>query len=163
MVQMIWKLCEIDPYIDDILELFSKNANHKHAQNYSRYPLFEYTKFARMGWDQDRMIYYSAGIERPEYSNSIRIMSRHTRDRDYNFGGYRADLQRGLETLDRLTERSREQGYTDIWVSREESPELLEYFARHSKYSWQVTYETMPGSENWLTGVQYQYVLRTQA
>lgn len=160
---MIWKLCEIDPYIDDILELFSKNANHKHAQNYSRYPLFEYTKFARMGWDQDRMIYYSAGIERPEYSNSIRIMSRHTRDRDYNFGGYRADLQRGLETLDRLTERSREQGYTDIWVSREESPELLEYFARHSKYSWQVTYETMPGSENWLTGVQYQYVLRTQA
>jgi len=163
MAQMIWKLCEIEPYMDDILKLFSKNANHKHAQNYSKYPLFEYTKFARMGWDQGRLVYYSAGVERPEYKNSIRIMSRHTRDRNYDFGGYRADLQRGLDTLDQLTERSCEQGYTDIWVSREESPELLEYFAKHSKYSWQVTYETIPGSENWLTGVQHQYVLRTQA
>ena len=45
MVQMIWQLCEIDAYIDDIKELFSKNVDHKHAQNYSKYPLFHYTAF----------------------------------------------------------------------------------------------------------------------
>ena len=162
MVQMIWKLCEIDPYMDDILELFSKNANHKHAQNYSKYPLFEYTKFARMGWDRGRLVYYSAGVERPEYNGSIRIICRHTRDRDYDFGGWKADLKRGLNTLDQLTERSQEMGYTDIWVSREESPELLEYFAKHSKYAWRVTHEPMPGSEKWSIGIQYQYVLRIQ-
>ena len=162
MVQMIWKLCEIDPYIADIEDLFSKNADHKHAQNYSKYPLFQYTVFARMGWDQGRMVYYSAAVERPEYNGSIRIICRHTRDREYNFGGWRADLQRGLETLDKLTLRAKDLGYTDIWVSREESPELLHYFAEHSKYSWNVTHQPMPGSENWNTGVQHQYVLRIQ-
>ena len=159
---MIWKLCEIDPYMTDISELFAKNADHKHAQNYNKYPLFEYTKFARMGWDQGRMVYYSAGVERPEYNGSIRIICRHTRDRDYDFGGWRADLRRGLDTLDQLTERSLQQGYTDIWVSREESPELLDYFSKNSKYNWQVKQEAMPGSENWATGVQHQHVLRIQ-
>ena len=115
-----------------------------------------------MGWDQGRMVYYSAGVERPEYNGSIRVISRHTRDRDYDFGGWRADLIRGTDTLDQLTERSQQAGYKDIWVSREESPELLEYFARHSKYEWQVAHEQMPGSENWGTGVQHQYVLRIQ-
>jgi len=159
---MIWKLCEIDPYLDDIQELFEKNADHKHAQNYSEYPLFEYTKFARMAWDNNRMIYYSAGVERPEYNGSIRVICRHTRDRTYDFGGFKADLIRGLDTLDQLTERSITQGYKDVWVSREESPELLEYFAKHSKYNWNVTHEPMPGSESWDTGIQYQYVLRIQ-
>jgi hypothetical protein len=162
MVQMIWRLSEIEPYMDDIRALFAKNADHKHAQNYSEYPLFEYTKYARMGWDQGRMVYYSAGVERPEYNGSIRVICRHTRDRDYDFGGYRADLRRGLDTLDQLTQRGLELGYTDVWVSREESPELLEYFARNSKYTWRVAHEAMPGSENWDTGVQYQYVLRIQ-
>lgn len=162
MGPMIWQLCEIEPHIADIRKLFAKNKNHKHAQNYSKHPLFEYTKFARMGWDQGRMVYYSAGVERPEYNGSIRVISRHTRDRDYDFGGWRADLIRGTDTLDQLTERSQQAGYKDIWVSREESPELLEYFARHSKYEWQVTHEQMPGSENWGKGVQHQYVLRIQ-
>ena len=72
MELMIWKLCKIDPYKDDIQQLFTKNVNHKHAQNYIQYPLFEYTKYARMGWDQGRMVYYSAGVERPEYKGSIR-------------------------------------------------------------------------------------------
>ena len=159
---MIWKLCEIDPYLDDIQELFAKNADHKHAQNYSEYPLFEYTKFARMAWDNNQMIYYSAGVERPEYDGSIRVICRHTRDRTYDFGGFKADLIRGLDTLDQLTERSITQGYKDIWVSREESPELLEYFSKHSKYKCNVTHEPMPGSESWDTGIQYQYVLRIQ-
>lgn len=75
---MIWRLSEIDPYMDDIRALFAKNADHKHAQNYSEYPLFEYTKYARMGWDQGRMVYYSAGVERPEYNGSIRVICRHT-------------------------------------------------------------------------------------
>ena len=159
---MIWKLCEIDPYMDDIQELFTKNADHKHAQNYSKYPLFEYTKYARMGWDQGKMVYYSAGVERPEYNGSIRVICRHTRDRSYDFGGYRADLIRGLDTLDQLTKRGLELGYKDIWVSREESPKLLEYFAEHSKYNWNVKHEPMPDSKSWNTGIQYQYVLRIQ-
>ena len=106
MAPMIWQLCEIEPHMADIRKLFAKNKNHKHAQNYSENPLFEYTKFARMGWDQGRMVYYSAGVERPEYNGSIRVISRHTRDRDYDFGGWRADLIRGTTTLDQLTERS---------------------------------------------------------
>ena len=162
MVQMIWRLSEIDPYMDDIRALFAKTADHKHGLNYALNPLFEHTKYARMGWDQGRMVYYSAGVERPEYNGSIRVICRHTRDRDYDFGGYKADLRRGLDTLDQLTERGMQMGYKDIWVSRQETPELLEYFARHSKYKWTVTHEPMPGSENWKDGVQNQYVLRIQ-
>jgi len=139
--------------------LFSKNSDHKHAQNYLKYPLFEYTKFARMGWDEGRMVYYSAGIERPEYNNSIRIMSRHTRDRNYDFGGWKADLKRGLETLDYSTTLSKNLGYKNIWVSREESPELLEYFSKHSKFSWDISHEYIPGSENWKDNKK-QYILR---
>ena len=43
-----------------------------------------------MGYDNDKMIYYSAGMERPQYNGSIRIMSRHTRDREYDFGSSKA-------------------------------------------------------------------------
>lgn len=150
---MIWKLSPIDPYIDDIKELFAQNAVHKHADNYIKWPLFEYTKFSRMAWDP-KLIYYSAGIERPEYNGSIRIMSRHTRSRSYNFGGWLADLTRGLETLDASAAYALELGYKDIWVSREESPNLLEYFAKHSTYKWLIDKETLPNN------VGEQFVMR---
>ena len=99
---MKWALEEINSHLEEIQELFAKTKGHKHAENYSKWPLFEHTKFARMAWDP-YLIYYSAGIERPEYNGSIRIMSRHTRDRSYDFGGFKADLARGLETLDEST------------------------------------------------------------
>ena len=57
-----------------------ETKGHKHESNYVQWPLFEHTKFSRMAYDP-HLIYYSAGIERPEYNGSIRIMSRHTRDR----------------------------------------------------------------------------------
>jgi hypothetical protein len=44
-------------------------------------------------------------------------------------------------------------GYDDIWVSREESPNLLEYFKSNSKYKWKVNYERLPVGGT-------QYVLR---
>ena len=145
MVKMIWKLSPIDPYIDDIKQLFNQNASHKHADNYIKWPLFEYTKFSRMGWDPE-LVYYSAGIERPEYNGSIRIMSRHTRSRTYDFGGWAADLKRGLETLDTSVAYAMNLGYTDIWVSREESPNLFEHFAKNSKYDWAITKEQLPNN-----------------
>ena len=145
MVKMIWKLSPIDPYIDDIKQLFNQNADHKHADNYIKWPLFEYTKFSRMGWDPE-LVYYSAGIERPEYNGSIRIMSRHTRSRTYDFGGWSADLKRGLETLDASVAYAMNLGYTDIWVSREESPNLFEHFAKNSKYDWAITKEQLPNN-----------------
>ena len=80
-------------------------------------------------------------------------MSRHTRDIKYNFGGWKADLTRGLETLDLSTEMAIDLGYDDIWVSREESPNLLEYFKSNSKYKWKVNYERLPVGGT-------QYVLR---
>jgi len=150
---MKWYLGKIQKHIPAIEELFANNANHKHAENYSKWPLFEYTKFSRMGYDDNKMVYYSAGIARPEYGNSIRIMSRHTRDRDYNFGSYKDDLDRGLKTLDYSAFYAIELGYKDIWVSREESPKLLEYFAKNSKLNWSVTYEDIPLGRK-------QYVLR---
>jgi hypothetical protein len=143
MGKMIWKLSPIDSHLDDIKQLFSQNADHRHADNYLKNPLFEYTKFSRMGWDP-QLVYYSAGIERPEYNGSIRIMSRHTRSRNYNFGGWAADLKRGLETLDLSTAYAINLGYSDIWVSREESPNLLEYFAKYSTYSWTIAKEHLP-------------------
>ena len=65
------------------------------------------------------MVYYSAAIEIPEYNGSIRIMSRHTRDRNYDFGGWKADLERGTKTLDLSAEKCLDMGYKNIWVSRE--------------------------------------------
>jgi hypothetical protein len=142
---MKWYIGPIDPYISDIKSLFSKNADHRHSDNYLKWPLFQYTKFSRMAWDPN-LIYYSAGIERPEYQGSIRIMSRHTRSRDYNFGSRNADLKRGLETLDASTDYAMQLGYKNIWVSREESPTLLEYFAKHSIYNWTVNTEHLPNN-----------------
>tara|TARA_B110001454_G_C12547765_1_gene362236 strand:+ start:294 stop:749 length:456 start_codon:yes stop_codon:yes gene_type:complete len=149
---MIWKTCNINIHIKEIKELFNQNKNHKHANNYLIKPLFEWTLFARLGFDP-HLVYYSAAIERPEYNGSIRIMSRHTRSVNYNFGNLRDDLKRGLETLEILTEKSLEYGYDDIWVSREESPKLLEYFANESKYDWSVNKEKLHYGK-------YQYVLR---
>lgn len=146
---MKWALEEINSHLEEIQELFAKTKGHKHANNYSKWPLFEHTKFARMAWDP-HLIYYSAGIERPEYNNSIRIMSRHTRDRSYNFGGFKADLARGLETLDASTRYALDLGYKDIWVSREENPKLLEYFQNESYYIWDIKQEEIP-----LGGVQW--------
>ena len=142
---MKWYIGPIDPYIDDIKTLFAQNHNHKHADNYLKWPLFEYTKFARLAWDDGKLIYYSAGIERPEYDGSIRIMSRHTRCRNYDFGGWRADLNRGLQTLEESTKYAIELGYSEIWISREEGPELLYYFQKHSSYDWEVEQEMLPG------------------
>jgi len=139
---MIWYLGPIEDHLDSIKELFAKTKGHKHADNYSKWPLFQYTKFARIGYDP-QCIYYSAGIERPEYHGSIRIMSRHTRDRDYNFGSRADDLARGLETLDLSTQYAIDLGYKDIWLSREESPKLFEHFNKHSKYSWIISYEEL--------------------
>ena len=147
---MKWALEEINSHLEEIQELFAKTKGHKHAENYSKWPLFEHTKFARMAWDP-HLIYYSAGIERPEYNGSIRIMSRHTRDRSYNFGGFKADLARGLETLDASTRYALDLGYKDIWVSREENPKLLEYFQNESYYIWDIAHENIPkGGLQWV-------------
>ena len=149
---MQWKLCSIDDHLDDIRGLFQQNRSHRHADNYLKHALLEHTVFARMAFDP-HLIYYSAGIARPQYLGSIRIMSRHTRDVNYDFGGWAADLARGLETLDASTAMAMELGYSNIWVSREESPKLLEYFGKHSRYAWNVTHEQLHHG-------QYQYVLR---
>lgn len=148
-----WHLEPIELHINKIKELFSKNADHKLASNYLERPLFEHTKFARMGYDNNKMIYYSAGIERPQYNGSIRIMSRHTRDRAYNFGSKSDDLARGLETLSQSVKYAQSLGYKDIWLSREFNPKLFEYFAKKSEYNWTVTHDLMHYGE-------YQYVMR---
>jgi len=147
---MKWYLESIDKHVDSVKVLFAKTEGHKHADNYSKWPLFEHTKFARMAYDPN-LIYYSAGIERPEYNGSIRIMSRHTRDRNYDFGGLKADLKRGLETLDESTKFALHLGYKNIWVSREENPKLLEYFQNESNYIWNITHEEIPkGGLQWV-------------
>jgi hypothetical protein len=153
MKQLDWDLDSIEPYLPLIKTLFQSNADHKHSANYIKNPLFEHTKFARMGFDEMSLVYYSAGIERPEYNGSIRIMSRHTRSRQFDFGGYKADLIRGVETLDLSTEYALSLGYKDIWVSREEGPQLLEYFAKASSFDWSVSYEMLHYGG-------HQYVLR---
>ena len=150
-----WYLEPIQSHIDKIKELFAKNADHKLASNYLEMPLFEHTKFARMGYDDDKMIYYSAGMERPQYNGSIRIMSRHTRDREYDFGSKSDDLARGLETLEQSVAYAQSLGYKDIWLSREFNPKLFEYFAKQSKYDCTVTHELMHYGE-------YQYIMRLQ-
>lgn len=146
------KIDVIEPYMDDIQRLFETNKGHRHEDNYLKRPLFDQTKFSRMGWAEDgRMVYYSAGIERPEYNGGIRIMSRHTRDTTYDFGGHKADLKRGLDTLDESTAYAITLGYTDIWVSREENPKLLEYFANVSNFDWNITHEDIPkGGWQWV-------------
>ena len=151
---MIWKTCSIEHHLDEIKELFSQNSAHKHADNYLKEPLFEYTKFARLGFAPN-LVYYSAGVERPEYNGSIRIMTRHTRSRNHDFGSRKDDLKRGVGTLDSLAEEALSQGYTNIWMSREESPKMLEYFCKHSKYNWKITYEPMPHNKR-----IEQYVIR---
>ena len=147
---MDWRIEEIDNHLEDIKTLFSHNIGHKHEDNYIKRPLFEHTKFARMGWDP-HLIYYSAGIERPEYNGSLRIMSRHTRDRNYNWGTIKDDLQRGNATLSHSTKYALEMGYKDIWISREESPKLLEWFQEHNFYNWKITQEEIPlGGLQWV-------------
>tara|TARA_B110000977_G_C10960609_1_gene448383 strand:- start:538 stop:999 length:462 start_codon:yes stop_codon:yes gene_type:complete len=148
-----WYIEPIELHLDKIKELFAKNADHKLASNYLETPLFEHTKFARMGYHNNKMIYYSAAMVRPQYNGTIRIMSRHTRDRNFNFGSSTDDLNRGLETLELSVDYAKSAGYTNIWVSRESSPKLFEYFARRSKYNWTVTRELMHYGE-------YQYIMR---
>jgi len=148
-----WYLEPIEPHLEKIKELFAKNVDHRLASNYLEMPFFEYTKFARMGYADNKMVYYSAGMERPQYNGSVRIMSRHTRDRNFNFGSRADDLKRGLETLEASVEYAKSIGYKDIWVSREFNPKLFEWFAKHSKYNWSVTHELMHYGE-------YQYILR---
>jgi hypothetical protein len=138
-----WYIESIDSHIEKIKELFSKNIDHRLAHNYLKMPLFEYTKFARMGYCGDRMIYYSAGIERPQYNGSIRIMSRHTRDRNFIFGSKIDDLNRGLETLELSVDYAKNLGYKDIWLSREFSSELFKWFSKKSKFEWTISYESM--------------------
>lgn len=147
---MKWRLEQIDPYLEDIKELFKKTEGHKHADNYSKWPLFEYTKFSRMGWDP-HLVYYSAGIERPEYNGGIRIMSRHTRDRNYTWGSFSDDLNRGNDTLTQSTKLALDLGYKDIWISREENPKLLKWFQENNKYNWKLTREEIPrGGLQWV-------------
>ena len=147
---MLWHLEPIDNHLDNIKSLFEKTKGHKHADNYSKWPLFEHTKFARMAYDPD-LIYYSAGIERPEYNGSIRIMSRHTRDRNYDWGSMKDVLMRGNSTLDQSTKFALDMGYKDIWVSREENPKLLEWFQQNNFYNWTLKQEDIPmGGLQWV-------------
>jgi len=153
MIPINWILEPISTHLPEIEELFKKTIGHRHELNYTQNPLFNETKFSRMGYVDRKLIYYSAGIERPEYNGSIRIMSRHTRDRNFDFGTLSDDLARGLETLDQSAQYAALLGYTDIWVSREENPKILEYFAKNSNYNWTVTLENIPRGGK-------QYVLR---
>ena len=155
-----WLLQPIENHVHDIKMLFELNRGHKHEENYIQRPLFEYTKFARMGWQSQyfyknrikwNLVYYSAGIERPEYNGGIRIMSRHTRDTSINWGSKSEELRRGLSTLGHLTKVALDMGYKDIWVSREENPALLKYFQSHSFYNWNLSHEDIPkGGLQWV-------------
>ena len=59
---MKWHLESIDTHLPEIKRLFEKTAGHKHADNYSKWPLFEHTKFARMAYDP-HMIYHKLHFE----------------------------------------------------------------------------------------------------
>lgn len=144
MIDIDWYIGPIEPHLTDIQHLFSKNIDHRHAQNYLQFPLFSETKFARIGRNNNKIIYYSAGIERIEYNGSIRIMSRHTRDRAIDFGSRSDDLTRGIETLDKSTQYALYLGYTDIWISREENPKLLNFFKDNSSFNWNVSFKSIP-------------------
>ena len=41
---MKWILAPIDSHLEDIKTLFAKTEGHKHANNYSKWPLFQHTK-----------------------------------------------------------------------------------------------------------------------
>lgn len=154
MIDIDWYIGPIEAYLVDIQQLFSKNADHRHAQNYLQFPLFNETKFARIGWHNNKVIYYSAGIERSEYNESIRIMSRHTRDRRVDFGSRNSDLSRGIETLDKSTQYALNLGYKDIWVSREENPKLLNFFKDNSSFNWNVSFKSIPkGGQQYVLGL----------
>lgn len=150
-----WYLEPIQNHLPKIKELFAQNADHRLANNYliEKECLFEYTKFARMGYSDNKMIYYSAGIERPHYNGSIRIMSRHTRDRNFNFGSRADDLNRGLKTLELSVEYAKSLGYKDIWASREFSNSLFKWFSTNSRYDWEIGSKLMQNNE-------YQHTLR---
>jgi hypothetical protein len=150
-----WTIGPIEKHLPNIRELFSQNEDHRLAENYLIKPLFEHTRFARMGYSDNKMIYYSAGIERPEYNGSIRIMSRHTRDRNFDFGSKQDDLNRGLQTLELSVFYAQYLGYKDIWVSRESSPNLFYWFQKNSMYEWSVGKELLHNGTN-------QYVMRLQ-
>ena len=78
-------------------------------------------------------------------------MSRHTRDRNYDWGTMQDDLQRGNSTLGFSTKMALDMGYKDIWLSREENPKLLEWFQKHSFYNWNITQEEIPlGGLQWV-------------
>ena len=161
MKPILWIVEPIDDYLEDIKRLFSNNHDHKHSANYLQYPLFQYTKFARMGWIGKDLVYYSAAIERPEYNGSIRIMTRHTRNRNMSFGGKHADKVLGTQTLDTLAKEAIHHGYKNVWMCREESPKILEYFAEHSMYFWEVEYALLPGTENWADkSAAYQWIMK---
>ena len=149
-----WYLGPIENYLPQIKDLFKQNTNHKHADNYTKWTLFDQTKFSRIGFVSGKAIYYSAGIERPQYNGGIRIMSRHTRSLSYDFGDWRADLERGLDTLDQSTKYALALGYKDIWLSREESPKLFEYFVKNSNYNWNIEKEEIVYYKD-VTGTQW--------
>ena len=162
MKPVLWIVEPIDDYLEDIKRLFSNNHNHKHSANYLQYPLFQYTKFARMGWIGKDLVYYSAAVERPEYNGSIRIMSRHTRNSKvfYYQSKYSARVL-GTETLDTLAKEAIRYGYKDVWTSREESPLALNIIKEHSKYYWKVEYKLLPGTENWADkSAAYQWIMK---
>ena len=144
-----WKICTLSDYKDDIERLFAENQDHKHKDNYLKYPLFEYTEIARLGFYKDRLVYYSAAVERPEYNGSIRVMTRHTRSRLFNWDKSE-DIARGTETLDTLTDYALVLGYDDIWFSREESPAICKLMKKQSKHDWTIQQEEIP-----LGGVQW--------
>ena len=78
-------------------------------------------------------------------------MSRHTRDRNYDWGSMKDDLVRGNSTLEQSTKFALDMGYKDIWVSREENPKLLEWFQQNNFYNWTLKQEDIPmGGLQWV-------------
>ena len=148
-----WYLGNIDPYIDQIKQLFEENANHKHADNYLVRPLFDETVFARLGFcvETNQLVYYSAGLARMQYMGGIRIMSRHTRKREFDWGDLKTNFRRGVETLDESTKHSLELGYKDVFFSREEGHMFVKHLQRYSQYLWNVAHEEMHyGGKQWV-------------
>ena len=143
---------DIQDNIHSIMNLFLQNVDHRHSANYIKEPLLEYMKFARVGFNGDNdIVYFSGALQRPEYDDSIRVISRHTRDVLHDWGGWRDDIKRGTQTLDQLTDKCLEIGCTNVWVSREEDYTLIQTLGKHSKYDWSVAKETLHnGSEQWV-------------
>lgn len=148
-----WTIGPIDSHVDAIKILFEENIGHRHEYNYIHNPLFDHTKFSYMGWIDTKLVYYTAGIEIPEFNGSIRIMSRHTRSRKVDWGTTSDDLDRGLKALDTSVHHAIGLGYKEVWVCREENPKILQYLSRQSNYNWDIQYEKL-----YYGG--YQYVMR---